>query len=161
MGLLLLHVLRSLTSSLENDERATSGISWFSLRKHQLAELCLWCSYSCTLSQPHISVNIWIWPCHLTCGEWVILFQKHLCQLSVIISGNIFFSSCLILSNNSVSILSQSHLCCLFLADSASLWFFFFQFSTALPIPVPSEKLTLSCYFHSLHLVNSGSWNLE
>lgn len=121
MGLLLLCVLRSLTSSLESDERATSGISCFSLRKHQLPELCLGCSYSCTLSQPHISVKIWIWSCHLTCGEWVIMFQKHLCQLSVIISGNIFFSPCLILSNNSISILSQSHLYCLFSAYSALL----------------------------------------
>lgn len=34
-------VLRSLTSSLESDERATSVISCFSRRKHQLTELCL------------------------------------------------------------------------------------------------------------------------
>lgn len=117
-------VLRSLTSSLESDERATSVISCFSRRKHQLTELCLWCSYKCTLSQPHFSVEIWVWSCHLTCGEWVILFQKYLCQLSVIISGNSFFSSCLVLSNNSISILSQSYLCCLFSAYSALLQFF-------------------------------------
>lgn len=40
-------VLRSLTSSLGSDERATSVISCLSCRKHQLTKLCLWCSYKC------------------------------------------------------------------------------------------------------------------
>lgn len=132
-------VLRSLTSSLESDERATSIISCFSHRKHQLMELFLWCSYQCTLSQPHFSVKVWIWSCHLTCGEWVMLFQKYPCQLSVIISGNISFSSCLILSNNSISIHSQSHLCCLFSAYSALLQFFILV--QLFPILVPFGKL--------------------
>lgn len=53
MGFFLLSVLRSLKSSLESDEHATSMTSSFSRRTRQLTELCLWCSYQYTLTEPH------------------------------------------------------------------------------------------------------------